>query len=1033
MPGNDGPRPDAAQGGRADLARIRMATWNVGSMSGRAGEVADAMWRRRVDFCSVQETRWRGSRARWLGSMGRRYKFLWQGSEDGTAGVGVLVAEKWVDQILSVNRVNERIMLLKVVNGKNIMNIVSAYAPQVGRTEEEKDKFWDEAITVLSGIPPGEAVILGGDLNGHVGAGADGYDGVHGGMGYGTRNGEGERILEFCDAMGLMLCNTFFKKDENKLVTYSSGGRKSMIDYIMVKRQDRAKVKDVKVLPSEECVQQHRLLVVDLALRSRRAPRKKHVPRLKIWKLKEANIGEEFKKCMAEDNECVRETSGSEEKWKAMRKSWIGAAEKVCGWTKGPARHKETWWWNDEVAEVIEEKRKLYTEWYETKAEADRVKYVEVKRRARNAVWRAKKDKQQEFAEELEEGKRSIYKVARQMAKEGQDVTGTCCMRDTEGIIRVDNNGVKKIWQEYMEKLLNVENEWDKQVECDLVQGPSCRIEEEEVAKALKCMKKGKAAGPSGVVVEMMAAGGDLTVEWMTDLLNNIIEEGRIPTDWTKSTLVPLYKGKGDPLQCGSYRAIKLLEQGMKVMERVLEKRVRSQVKIDDMQFGFMPGKGTTDAIFITRQMQEKHQAKKKRLYYAFVDLEKAFDRVPREVVRWALRMSGVEEWLVNAVMTLYQDASTVVRTDMGDSKDFKVEVGVHQGSVLSPLLFAVVMDVVTREAREGLPWELLYADDLVIVATSREELQRKVKAWRDSLTRKGLKVNEGKTKIMIGDSSAGVMSESGAHPCGVCGAGVGANSIQCTGCRKWVHRRCSGVKGALSKAAPTFRCRRCEGEVPQANPANQEGLTVDGETYGLVESFCYLGDVLDASGGVDSAVRARVRCGWKKFHELSPFLTSKAPSPKMKGLVYSACVRSCMTYGAETWPLRRDHERTLEKTENRMIRWMNGVSLKDRRTSKELREKVQVENILDVVRRARLRWFGHVERKSDEDWVKRITHLKVEGNRPAGRPKKTWQDTIKADLRQLKLDPSEASNRASWRRAIHAAESNPAETGNRT
>ena len=103
----------------------------------------------------------------------------------------------------------------------------------------------------------------------------------------------------------------------------------------------------------------------------------------------------------------------------------------------------------------------------------------------------------------------------------------------------------------------------------------------------------------------MMAAGGDLAVEWMTDLCNSIIAEGRIPTDWTKSTLVPLYKGKGDPLECGSYRAIKLLEQGMKVMERVLEKRVRSQVKIDDMQFGFMPGKGTKDAIFIMRQMKE--------------------------------------------------------------------------------------------------------------------------------------------------------------------------------------------------------------------------------------------------------------------------------------------------------------------------------------------------------------------------------------------------------------------------------------------
>ena len=534
-------------------------------------------------------------------------------------------------------------------------------------------------------------------------------------------------------------------------------------------------------------------------------------------------------------------------------------------------------------------------------------------------------------------------------------------------------------------------------------------------------MKQGKAAGPSGVVVEMMAAGGDLAVEWMTDLCNSIIAEGRIPTDWTKSTLVPLYKGKGDPLECGSYRAIKLLEQGMKVLERVLEKRVRSQVKIDDMQFGFMPGKGTTDAIFIMRQMQEKHQAKKKELYYAFVDLEKAFDRVPREVVRWAIRMSGVEEGLVKAVMALYQDARTVVRTDMGDSRDFKVGVGVHQGSVLSPLLFAVVMDVVTREAREGLPWELLYADDLVLTAPSKEDLQRKVKAWRDCLTRKGLKVNEGKTKIMKGGSSTGVTSESGAHPCGVCGAGVGANSILCTGCGKWVHRRCSGVKGVLSVAAPTFRCRRCEGNIPHANTDDDDGLTVDGETYGQVESFCYLGDVLDASGGVDSAVRARVRCGWKKFHELAPFLTSKAPTPQMKGLVYSACVRSSMTYGAETWALRADHERMLERAENRMVRWMNGVSLKDRLTSKELQENLQIENITEVVRRARLRWFGHVERKNDEDWVKRTTRLEIEGSRPAGRPKKTWHETVKADLRRLRLDSSEASDREAWRRAIYS------------
>ena len=93
-----------------------------------------------------------------------------------------------------------------------------------------------------------------------------------------------------------------------------------------------------------------------------------------------------------------------------------------------------------------------------------------------------------------------------------------------------------------------------------------------------------------------MKAAGGFGSRWMTDLINNIVKEGCIPDDWKKSILVPVYKGKGDPLVCGSYRAIKLLEQPMKVLERVLEKRIRCQVSIDNMQFGFMPGKGTTDA-----------------------------------------------------------------------------------------------------------------------------------------------------------------------------------------------------------------------------------------------------------------------------------------------------------------------------------------------------------------------------------------------------------------------------------------------------
>ena len=113
-------------------------------------------------------------------------------------------------------------------------------------------------------------------------------------------------------------------------------------------------------------------------------------------------------------------------------------------------------------------------------------------------------------------------------------------------------------------------------------------------------MKIGKAAGPTGVVSEMIKAAGGFVSRWMTDLISKIVKECCIPDDLRKSILVPVYNGKCDPLVCGSYRANKLLEQPMKVIESVGKE---DQVSIDNMPFGFMPGKETTDAIFIMRQV----------------------------------------------------------------------------------------------------------------------------------------------------------------------------------------------------------------------------------------------------------------------------------------------------------------------------------------------------------------------------------------------------------------------------------------------
>ena len=155
----------------------------------------------------------------------------------------------------------------------------------------------------------------------------------------------------------------------------------------------------------------------------------------------------------------------------------------------------------------------------------------------------------------------------------------------------------------------------------------------------------------------------------------------------------------------------------MKVLERIVDGVILQVVSIDDSQFGFAQGRGITDAIFVVRQLQEKYLAVNKRLYMAFVDLEKAFDHVPRKGIWWALRKLGLEEWTVRLVQGMYANPRSRACVGKGFSQEFEVKVRVHQVSVLSPLLFIIVLEALSHEFLAGVPWEDLFADDLVIIA----------------------------------------------------------------------------------------------------------------------------------------------------------------------------------------------------------------------------------------------------------------------------------------------------------------------------
>ena len=481
--------------------------------------------------------------------------------------------------------------------------------------------------------------------------------------------------------------------------------------------------------------------------------------------------------------------------------------------------------------------------------------------------------------------------------------------------------------------------------------------------------------------------------------------------------VIPIFKGKGDAMNCGSYRGVKLLEHAMKIVERVLEKRIRKLVNLDEMQFGFMPGKGTTDALFILRRLQEEYRDKEKKLYMCFVDLEKAFDRVPRKVMEWAMRKRGLPEQMVRAVMSLYKGAKTRVRVGSGMSEEFGVKVGVHQGSVLSPLVFSIVVDVVTENAREGLMSEILYADDLVLMSESMEGLREKFWKWKDAFESKGLKVNLGKTKMVVSGSDGEVLA-SKVDPCGVCGKRVKANSLSCTKCGKWIHGRCAKIKRVSPSMARDFTCRRCETRAGGVVEPVEE-LCDEVET---VKGFCYLGDRINASGGCEAAVTARARFGWVKFRECGEILHGRRFPLKMKGTFYRSCVRSVMLYGSETWCLRESEMAILRRTERAMVRAMCGVKLMDKKKTEDLMEMLGLEESVDQLAKANgVRWLGHVLRKDDEHVLRKALEFEVDGTRKRGRPKKTWKRQVEEELRKVGLRKEDASIRVKWRNGVRA------------
>ena len=489
--------------------------------------------------------------------------------------------------------------------------LLSVYAPQSGLSDVDKDLFFDQLRAVTARIPRSEFLIPCGDWNGHVGRAGTEYREVHGGMGYGRSEPdvEGERILEYALAFDLLLGNTCFKKRDSHLITYKSGNAATQTDFILFPR----------------------------------AMRKGEITSRRFFKLHvSASAGVP--------------DAATEDIWNNLKTGLLKTTEEVCGTIRPHHWRRETWWWNEHVGEVITATRQAFKAWKTGKG--TRASYHAAKHIARRAVHHAGQEADKEVYKNIDPKSSELHRLANQFRKENADVVGDKPVKNDVGEMSMSDDSKQKAWLEHYQRLLNAEFDWDPNHLSDEspVEGPPIPITIDMA---------GKAPGPSGIVVEMIRAAGDMGDSMIRDLAAAIIRDGKVPSDWEQSFIVCLYKGKGDALERGNYCGLKLTEQVMKVLERIVDGLIRQVVSIDDSQYGFVPGRGTTDAISAARKV-----AANKRLYMAFVDLEKAFDRVPRKVIWWALRKLGVDEWIVRLVQGMYSNARSRVRVGEGYSEE---------------------------------------------------------------------------------------------------------------------------------------------------------------------------------------------------------------------------------------------------------------------------------------------------------------------------------------------------------------------------
>ena len=961
------------------------------AINGKEIELVSEVRKYKVDILGVTETKKKGQGVDNLGS----HTLIYSGvntNERARAGVALLLTNN-IYETCDFNFISERLLEVNVQFENKNVKIIVAYGPNEDAAKEEKDNFYQQFQTIIDSTKPKQDTLILGDLNARVGNKYKNYFGAIGKEGESITTPNGEMLLDFCIRNNLKIANTFFcHKNIHKWTRVQEDkNEKSIIDYIIVSSNLFYNTNDVRVKRGAEIYSDHFLVVGKFNLEIkliRREKEAKHV-KLQVEKLKTKDCQQYYQNLI---DIKLREININdfeediEEIWSAYKGVLRDSASIVCGSKCIGGQYNRTAWWNNEVKQKIKDKKEAWKKYLSSKSNEDRDIYKIKRKEARDEVKKSKQHQWERFGEKLEENFRENQKLfwgAIKRCRRGKQCS-VKHVKNKEGEMIKDSDKILEVWKDYFENLHNINNEENAENTEDydsLNNGSTNENEDEfeeitmtELRQAIKKIKVGKAPGSDEIYPEMIVNQSAEADRLLLKLCRLAYKEKITPTDWNVSTIIPIHKN-GPTTQCENYRGISLLSVPGKVYARILETRLRHKVedKLLEYQSGFRPGRSVQDHIYTLRQISETTYRYDKTVHLAFIDLQKAFDSVKRKELWSALKEHSVEDTLIEAIKSFYNKPESMVRISGKNSTKFKIDVGVRQGCILSPLLFIILMNTISKQSKGMRPlsvgmWKmkpvklkiLAFADDLILFGQTQQDLQYNLSILNRELMKKGLKINSKKTKTMV------ISREQKSH-----------------------------------------------------------AIKLNGEVLEQVDTYKYLGVVISSNCSLKEEINQRISKATKVYGQLgNTFISKRELTTKTKMSIYNSIYCPTLIYGSESWTLNSSDKSRLQAAEMKFLRRSVGKTRRDKIRNTRIRDEVNAESLENKIERNQLRWFGHVNRMKESRIPKQILECRHQGKLPRGRPKKVWQETISEVLEKRGcryLDAKRKTlDRDQWRKFVH-------------